>query len=95
VLISERHRHRYEFNNHFRERLSAAGLRAERAVPRSPLVEMIELPASAHPFFVGCQFHPEFKSRPTRRTRCSSPTSPRRCSTSAPACGPELRARAL
>ncbi|MBK8266022.1 MAG: CTP synthase [Nannocystis sp.] len=66
LLISERHRHRYEFNNHFRERLSAAGLVLSGLSPDHRLVEMIELPASAHPFFVGCQFHPEFKSRPTQ-----------------------------
>ena len=56
--ISERHRHRYEFNNSMRERLRGVS-------PDGALVEMIELPPEAHPFFVGCQFHPEFKSRPT------------------------------
>ncbi len=63
--ISERHRHRYEFNNRFRERLQKAGLRLSGLSPDGTLVEMIELPPEAHPFFVGCQFHPEFKSRPT------------------------------
>ncbi|MCA9714973.1 MAG: CTP synthase [Myxococcales bacterium] len=63
--ISERHRHRYEFNNSMRERLRGAGLRLSGVSPDGALVEMIELPPEAHPFFVGCQFHPEFKSRPT------------------------------
>jgi len=60
--ISERHRHRYEVANEYRERLSLAGLRLSGLSPDKHLVEMIELPS--HPFFVGCQFHPEFKSRP-------------------------------
>jgi len=63
--ISERHRHRYEFNNRYRERLERAGLRLSGRSPDGKLVEMIELGAEVHPFFVGCQFHPEFKSRPT------------------------------
>ena len=63
--ISERHRHRYEFNNDYRDSLQAAGLRLSGLSPDGSLVEMIELDASAHPFFVACQFHPEFKSRPT------------------------------
>jgi CTP synthase len=63
--VSERHRHRYEFNNEFRERLSSAGLILSGMSPDGELVEMIELDRTAHPFFVGCQFHPEFKSRPT------------------------------
>jgi CTP synthase len=60
--ISERHRHRYEFANDYREKLSAAGLILSGTSPDKRLVEMIEL--REHPFFVGCQFHPEFKSRP-------------------------------
>ena len=60
--ISERHRHRYEVNNDYRERLVAAGLVISGASPDNELVEMIELPN--HPYFVACQFHPEFKSRP-------------------------------
>ncbi len=63
--ISERHRHRYEFNNNFRERLSTAGLKLSGVSPDDQLVEVVELRAEDHPFFVGCQFHPEFKSRPT------------------------------
>jgi len=60
--ISERHRHRYEFANDYREKLAAAGLILSGTSPDKRLVEMIEL--REHPFFVGCQFHPEFKSRP-------------------------------
>jgi CTP synthase len=63
--ISERHRHRYEVNNAYRERLTAAGLVLCGLSPDGSLVEMIELPSSQHPYFIGCQFHPEFKSRPT------------------------------
>lgn len=62
--ISERHRHRYEFNNAFREELQKAGLVLAGTSPDGALVEIIELPG--HPWFVGCQFHPEFKSRPDR-----------------------------
>ncbi len=64
--ISERHRHRYEFNNAYRDRLEAAGLVLSGLSPDKTLVEMVELPSSVHPFFVGCQFHPEFRSRPTQ-----------------------------
>jgi CTP synthase len=60
--ISERHRHRYEVNNDYRDRLVAAGLFISGASPDEQLVEMIEL--RNHPYFVACQFHPEFKSRP-------------------------------
>ena len=62
--ISERHRHRYEFNNDFREALTAAGLVLTGLSPDGQLVEMVELPG--HPWFVGVQFHPELKSRPNR-----------------------------
>ncbi|NUN98950.1 MAG: gamma-glutamyl-gamma-aminobutyrate hydrolase family protein, partial [Candidatus Omnitrophica bacterium] len=61
---SERHRHRYEFNNKYREELEEAGLRVAGASPDGKLVEIIELPD--HPWFVGVQFHPEFTSRPLR-----------------------------
>ena len=64
--ISERHRHRYEVNNHYRERLVAAGLVVSGTLPDGSLVEFVELPADVHPFFVGTQAHPELKSRPTR-----------------------------
>jgi CTP synthase len=60
--ISERHRHRYEVNNDYRAALSAKGMVFSGLSPDHRLVEMIELPD--HPYFVGCQFHPEFKSRP-------------------------------
>jgi CTP synthase len=63
-LISERHRHRYEFNNQYRDLLSKKGLVIAGINPESDLVEIIELPQSKHPFFVASQFHPEFKSRP-------------------------------
>ncbi len=63
-LIRERHRHRYEFNNDYREDLSAAGLVLSGLSPDGTLVETVELPG--HPFFVGVQYHPEFKSRPNR-----------------------------
>ncbi len=62
--ISERHRHRYEFNNDYRDRLSKKGLLLAGLSPDKKLVEIIEIPS--HPFFVGTQFHPEFKSRPLR-----------------------------
>lgn len=62
--ISERHRHRYEFNNLFRERLEKAGLVVSGVSPDGTLVEIVEL--RDHPWFLGCQFHPEFKSKPMR-----------------------------
>ena len=60
--IMERHRHRYEVNNHYLPRIKAAGLKVSGTSARDKLCEMIELPA--HPWFVGCQFHPEFTSTP-------------------------------
>jgi CTP synthase len=60
--INERHRHRYEFANDYRDRLTDAGLVLSGTSPDQRLVEMVEL--RDHPFFIGCQFHPEFKSRP-------------------------------
>ncbi len=64
TLIYERHRHRFEVNNEFRNRLAGRGLVISGSSPDKQLVEMIEI--KDHPFFVGCQFHPEFKSRPNR-----------------------------
>ncbi|MEZ4378385.1 MAG: CTP synthase [Gemmatimonadales bacterium] len=64
VEISERHRHRWEVNNAYRHVLAEFGMRLSGLSPDGSLVEMIELPD--HPWFVGCQFHPELKSRPTR-----------------------------
>jgi CTP synthase len=63
-LVYERHRHRYEFNNEFRETLESAGLKFSGTSPDGRLVEMIELPD--HPWFLAVQFHPEFTSRPNR-----------------------------
>ena len=64
-LIYERHRHRYEFNNAFRETIVSKGLQLGGTLPNGRLVEIVELPESVHPWFLGAQFHPEFKSRPT------------------------------
>ncbi|HSL07327.1 MAG TPA: CTP synthase [Pseudonocardiaceae bacterium] len=64
--VSERHRHRYEVNNAYRDKLAAAGLVISGTSPDGQLVEFIELPAFTHPFFVGTQAHPELISRPTR-----------------------------
>lgn len=63
-IIYERHRHRYEFNNQFRPQITAAGMKISGLSPDERLVEIIEI--SDHPWFVGSQFHPEFKSRPNR-----------------------------
>jgi CTP synthase len=62
--IRERHRHRYEFNNKYRETLTGKGLRITGTTPDNFLVEIVELPE--HPFYIGVQFHPEFRSRPDR-----------------------------
>jgi CTP synthase len=62
-FINERHRHRYEVNNEFKSILSEKGLIFSGVSPDGKLVEMIELPHKVHPFFIGCQFHPELKSR--------------------------------
>ncbi|MBC7339719.1 MAG: CTP synthase [Firmicutes bacterium] len=63
-VVEERHRHRFELNNRYRDALSAAGLRPSGVWPDGDLVEIMEL--DGHPWFVGTQFHPEFKSRPNR-----------------------------
>ena len=65
-LVEERHRHRYEVNNSYRPKLEEAGLIFSGTSPDGHLVEFVELPESVHPFYVGTQAHPEFKSRPTR-----------------------------
>ena len=62
AMVSERHRHRYEFNNDYRERFERSGVIFSGLSPDDHLVEMIEL--EEHPWFVGCQFHPELKSSP-------------------------------
>jgi CTP synthase len=64
--VAERHRHRYEVNNAYRDRLGEAGLVFSGTSPDDRLVEFVELPREEHPFFVGTQAHPELKSRPTR-----------------------------
>ncbi|GAA4743248.1 CTP synthase [Actinomycetospora chibensis] len=64
--VTERHRHRYEVNNAYRDRLVEAGLVISGTSPDGSLVEFVELPREKHPFFVGTQAHPELKSRPTR-----------------------------
>ena len=62
--ISERHRHRFEYNNDYREKMENAGLEVSGTSPDGKLVEIVEL--KDHPYFIACQFHPEFKSRPER-----------------------------
>jgi CTP synthase len=62
--ISERHRHRYEFNPEFRQTLEQAGLVFSGVSPDGRFVEIVELPRDEHPWFLGCQFHPEYKSKP-------------------------------
>ena len=64
TVIHERHRHRYEVNNHYRPALVDAGLAVSGTFQEGRLVEIVEL--AEHPWFVASQFHPEFKSRPTR-----------------------------
>ena len=64
--VTERHRHRYEVNNAYREQLEAAGLVISGTSPDSTLVEFVELPTDVHPYFVATQAHPELKSRPTK-----------------------------
>jgi CTP synthase len=65
-VVYERHRHRYEVNNHLRRRLESAGLVCSGTSPDERLVEAVELGRDVHPFFVASQYHPEFKSRPER-----------------------------
>ena len=66
TTVSERHRHRYEVNNAYRDQLQAAGLHLSGLSPDTSLVEFVELDRDLHPYFVATQAHPEFKSRPTR-----------------------------
>ena len=65
-LVSERHRHRYEVNNSFRDEIAAAGLVFSGTSPDDHLVEYVELPREVHPYYVATQAHPEFRSRPTK-----------------------------
>jgi len=64
--IEERHRHRYEVNNAYRDRLEEAGMRFSGVNPDLDLVEFVELPRDVHPYYVATQAHPELRSRPTR-----------------------------
>jgi CTP synthase len=64
AVVYERHRHRYEVNNHLRRRLENAGLVCSGTSPDERLVEAIELSREDHPFYIASQYHPEFKSRP-------------------------------
>jgi CTP synthase len=62
----ERHRHRYEVNNNYRDKIAEAGLVFSGTSPDGHLVEYVELPTEVHPYYVATQAHPEFKSRPTK-----------------------------
>ena len=64
--VTERHRHRYEVNGAYRDRLEDAGLHVAGTSPDGALVEFVELPRASHPYYIGTQAHPEFRSRPTR-----------------------------
>jgi CTP synthase len=66
TVVHERHRHRYEVNNSFRDQLSNAGLSFSGLSPNGDLVEFVELPKDVHPYYVSTQAHPEFLSRPTK-----------------------------
>jgi CTP synthase len=63
-VVTERHRHRYEANENYLQRLQEAGLVISAITQREKLTEMVELPPAVHPWYVGVQFHPEFKSTP-------------------------------
>jgi len=65
-LVEERHRHRYEVNNAYRDQLEGAGLVFSGTSPDGHLVEYVELPVAVHPYYIGTQAHPELRSRPTR-----------------------------
>jgi len=64
--IAERHRHRFEFNPKFKDELEEFGLVFSGMSPNKKFVEIVELPKETHPFFIGCQFHPEYKSKPLK-----------------------------
>jgi CTP synthase len=66
TTVFERHRHRYEVNNAYRQQLSSAGLVFSGISPNAELVEFVELPREVHPYYVSTQAHPEFLSRPTK-----------------------------
>ena len=94
-LVYERHRHRYEFNNAFRDELERAGLVISGISPDERLVEMVELPREVHPWFVATQAHPEFKSRPTKPSRCSASLCARPSRTTRAWTAPRSRPRTL
>jgi hypothetical protein len=87
--VTERHRHRYEANEHYLDALQKAGLVISAITQREKLTEIVELPRQVHPWFVGVQFHPEFKSTPGTATRCSTATSRPRWTTRPRAPRPE------
>ena len=64
--VAERHRHRYEVNNEYRDQIKAAGLIFSGVFQERDLIEFVELPRDVHPYYVGTQAHPELRSRPTR-----------------------------
>jgi len=66
TTVNERHRHRYEVNNSYRDQLSESGLVFSGTSPNGDLVEFVELPKDVHPYYVSTQAHPEFLSRPTK-----------------------------
>jgi CTP synthase len=76
-VVTERHRHRYEANTQYLDQLREAGLVISALTQREQLTEIVELPAKVHPWYIGVQFHPEFKSTPGMVTRCSTPSSRR------------------
>ena len=92
ALIEERHRHRYEVNNRYRDQLERAGLVFSGTSPDNNLVEFVELPREVHPYYVSTQAHPELRSRPTRPTRCSRAWSARPSSASASCASRSTRA---
>lgn len=76
-VVTERHRHRYEANTQYLDQLRSAGLVISALTQREHLTEIVELPKAVHPWFIGVQFHPEFKSTPGPAIRCSMPSSRR------------------
>ncbi len=79
VPITERNRHRFEFNSDYKVPMDGKGMLISGTFPKGDLAEIIELPL--HPYFVGCQFHPEFLFKPNTRIRCSGASSEPPCST--------------
>ena len=92
--VEERHRHRYEVNNAYRDQLEAAGLVFSGTSPDNNLVEFVELPADVHPYYVATQAHPELRSRPTRPHPLFAGPDRRRHPAPARAADPDRRERA-